>query len=450
MSSFSIEERKRKLSLLKIILLGINLLALAAVIVNIFVTASQSFISEILPTIIFVTFFFLYMLAKRGFLVLPALVLVSSLSLLALYFGYRWGIIIPTNWTLTVLSIVIAGVLLSSQFAIVLALFHVFISLLLAYLQSGGKIQFETWDASPTLGSVTVASTIVGVIVLISWLSNREIEKALARAHKSEENLKKERDSLEIKVEERAREIQRIQSEKVMQVYRFADFGKLATGLIHDLANPLNTILLNLDSLKQESTHPKEYKIKEAQYLLRDTIDGAQKMEKFVRDTKLQIRGQQSTSYFNVAFEIDCVLAEISKKAKEAKVRSDFLERKMVHTWGNSFRFHQLAVNLISNAIDAYSNVKRRKNRLVEVKTYRVKNNIFLEVKDYGSGISKKNLDCIFDPFFTTKSNDNGMGIGLSICKDIAEKDFSGKISVESQLQKGSTFTVEFPFQGTI
>jgi len=103
--------------------------------------------------------------------------------------------------------------------------------------------------------------------------------------------------------------------------------------------------------------------------------------------------------------------------------------------------------NLVSNAIEAYESVRRRKNRRVIIKLSSENGKVALVVQDFGCGIPRKNLKKLFDPFFTTKSAEKGTGIGLPICKDIAEKDFGGKIEVESQEGEETTATVEIPIK---
>src|SRR5207245_1034752 len=73
------------------------------------------------------------------------------------------------------------------------------------------------------------------IIALVSWLFNREMETALIRAQLSEKALREQRDLLEIKVEERTQELKQTQVEKLTQLYRFAEFGKISSGLFHDL-----------------------------------------------------------------------------------------------------------------------------------------------------------------------------------------------------------------------
>jgi len=71
---------------------------------------------------------------------------------------------------------------------------------------------------------------------------------------------------------------------------------------------------------------------------------------------------------------------------------------------------------------------------------------VYVRVRDEGSGIAPENLPLIFEPFFTTSAS-KGIGIGLSLAKRIVEKGFGGTLSVDSEVGKGSTFTVYLPIR---
>jgi C4-dicarboxylate-specific signal transduction histidine kinase len=105
---------------------------------------------------------------------------------------------------------------------------------------------------------------------------------------------------------------------------------------------------------------------------------------------------------------------------------------------------NQVITNLISNAIDAYEPETPNK-REISVCVKKKRNAAEIIVQDFGSGIKKEFLSLIFQPFFTTKNFEKGIGIGLSICKDIIEKDFKGKITVTSQLHAGTLFVIAVP-----
>ena len=100
----------------------------------------------------------------------------------------------------------------------------------------------------------------------------------------------------------------------------------------------------------------------------------------------------------------------------------------------------QVLLNLVNNAIDAIE----RPGGTVIVSTRMEGENVVLEVSDTGKGIPEANLARIFDPFFTTKPVGQGTGLGLSICYGIVEK-MGGTITVESEIDVGTTFSVVFP-----
>ena len=98
--------------------------------------------------------------------------------------------------------------------------------------------------------------------------------------------------------------------------------------------------------------------------------------------------------------------------------------------------------NLILNAKDAMNNIK--KGGAVYITVSRAQDWIILEVRDEGCGIPQEIISKIFDPFFSTKDVGKGTGLGLSICQSIIEKH-NGLISVHSEVNKGSVFTVKLP-----
>src|SRR5258708_6062680 len=116
-----------------------------------------------------------------------------------------------------------SGILISSQFAIKMTLLISSTILLLLYLQINNIIVVKTsWRTQNPilLDGITYSATFF-VIVLVSWLFNKEMETALKRARISETSLKRQRDLLEIKVEQRTAELKQSQVEKIAQLYRF-------------------------------------------------------------------------------------------------------------------------------------------------------------------------------------------------------------------------------------
>jgi signal transduction histidine kinase len=277
---------------------------------------------------------------------------------------------------------------------------------------------------------------------MLSWLFNQEIEKSLHRAQQSEADLKKERDQLEITVERRTQELRQVQMEKIAQLYRFAEFGKSASGIFHDLANPLNLVSLNLERLSSKNRSQEKAEIEE---MLKRAIEGTQRMESFVRAARKQVQNADITQVFDIQQEIVQSIHLLEYKAKSKQIAIEYKpSSEKISITGNPIKFSQIMMNLISNAIDSFEEATTTKRKVI-IKNKVQNNKIMITIEDTGKGIDPANIAKIFEPFFTTKSFDTGTGIGLSITKTIIEKDFKGKITVVSRLNSGSTFTVLIP-----
>ncbi len=394
-------------------------------------------------------FLALYFFSRTGLSRLVAYILVWLYFFSAAYTSYHWGTDIPQALLTFALVIIMSGILISTKFALIMTVFSSVTLFALTYLQAEGIIVASSlWKSRPFhLRDAGVYIATLAIIAVVSWLSNREIEKALHRARGSEKALKKERDLLEVKVEERTQELKQAQLEKVSHLYRLADFGRMSAGLFHDFVNPLTIVSLNLRQLQVQRKATKLRKFTGASSLLKRALGGTRRMESFAQAIKRQIQKQETKGVFSLNREVSQAIDVLAHKAKETRVKVLIIGDQKIQTYGNPIRFNQLMTNLISNATDAYEKVRRRKNREVVIKLEIEKGKVNLTVQDFGCGIPRKNLKKIFDPFFTTKSPEKGIGIGLSICKNIVEKEFGGKIRIESKEGEGTIVLVEFPIK---
>ncbi len=437
------EDLARKEFILNILLLPVILMLGVASINNTVRFFGSSFIYQNNTLSIWIVYFlllffiFLYFLSRKGFFRLASHFLLGTLFLLAAYMGYYWGIDLNSEILLYVLVIVMAGILINTRFAFVATGIILLIVSITGYLQGTNIVSANRYWRMTTfkVSDILMMAVMFAIIATVSWLSNREIERSLARARRSETELQKERDSLEVKVEERTKEIKKLEGEKMMHLYRFAEFGRLSAGLFHDLINPLNAVSLSIEKLKVNDES------------VNKAIKAAKKMEDLVVAVRKQISRQENKNVFSLNKEIQDVIDILSYRARKNNVEIRFSHENDVNFLGNSIRFNQAVLNLAANAIDSYLPEKSdNADRAVEVSLKEKENEIILAVKDFGIGISKENLQKIFDPFFTTK--DYGVGIGLSMAKQIVERDFFGKLIVESNIQpeqSGSTFTIVIP-----
>ncbi len=386
-------------------------------------------------------FIMLLVLSRKGFFTFATYTFLLLYFTLATWNVFTFGVELPMVMISYVIIIIISSILVSTRFSIITTGIITCTLIVLGYFQIHGITHPDTsWRLLPILLSDPIQLSIsLLLITILTWLSNKEIESSLTRARKSESELTKERDHLEITVEERTREIKSLQAEKVAQLYRSAEFGRLSSGLFHDLMNPLNALIGNIDLMKSNSDN-----ISDVDTYIEKSVTASRRMGEFLGSIRKQISRHDIIEKFSCALEIAEVCEVLSYRAREAGAVLEIKQLGDVYLLGNPLRFHQIAINLISNAIDSYVDTTNEL-RLVEISLIQKEAALLFSVTDYGSGISSDLLETIFDPFFTTKDPHHGTGLGLSTTKTIVERDFNGTIQVTSSPNIGSTFIVTLP-----
>jgi signal transduction histidine kinase len=268
------------------------------------------------------------------------------------------------------------------------------------------------------------------------------MKRALNRAYQSEQELKIERDSLELKVNEKTKELKIIQAEEIARVHRFAEFGRLSSGLFHDLVNPLTTVILNVGKIKED--HKNNCDLKNLGYDLDQALKASNRMGDFIHAVRKQIKISGNKEMFSLKTEIEEAISVLDYKAKHEKVSILLIAAENIISNGDPIKFNQIVTNLISNAIDACGQADNKLRKIIIHLT--LTNGVaLLSIKDNGVGIDQDHLTRIFEPFFSTKTDRGGLGLGLSLIKNLIEKDFNGDIEVKSELEQGSEFIVKIP-----
>ncbi len=212
----------------------------------------------------------------------------------------------------------------------------------------------------------------------------------------------------------------------MQQLYHFAELGQLSTALLHDMANHLTTLTLDMEDWRGQNNAP----------MVRRARRSIRYMDDMVRRVQDQLHGKSRVRRFSVAVEISQVVSILQHKAATKHITLEWSPSPPAKTWharGDAVRFRQLVTNIASNAIDAYPTSPAQKSnetRRVAVGLESDKNRLNIVVQDWGVGIPKEEQSKIFEPFYSTKQT--GMGIGLFIAKQIAEENFDGAITVRS------------------
>lgn len=395
-------------------------------------------------TIIWLSFLLLIGVSRKIDYRIAAYIFFVLFFVLITYMNFNWGVDLSTKLLMEVILILMASILVSTRFGFLVTGLVCMSIIVFSYLEAHAIFAPNAyWRGATVQTDDGVHYTAIFLVIMaIAWLSNREIERSLTRARDSEAALKQERDSLEVKVEERAQEIKKMQLESIKSLNHFAKFGRLASGLFHDFVNPLTAISLSLSEISE--IKDKE-KISGIEYELQQATVAANKLHEFVQLVRNHLLQQEVRTTFDIRTEISKAIEILSYKSRKEHVKIQFDPKNIapMPIINNPVKFHQVMVNLIINAMDAYQDLGQ--GGVVNVGAYIQKDNYVITVKDWGVGISAENVHKIFEPFYTTKNHETGTGIGLTTSREIIETDFGGIISVQSVKNEVTVFTITIP-----
>jgi PAS domain S-box-containing protein len=229
---------------------------------------------------------------------------------------------------------------------------------------------------------------------------------------------------------------------------RMASVGTLASGVAHEINNPLAYITANLDLIVEEvralaPTLPSD-RVREIEELATEARQGAEKVRRIVRALKTFARDDEEQRVrLDVHSVLDLSINMVSTELKRrARVVRDYQWVPAVEA--DEARLGQVFINLLLNAAQAMPEAMCDRNTIRVVTRTNLAGRVFIEVHDSGVGIAPEHIEQIFDPFFTTRPLGRGIGLGLSICHGIVSA-LGGDITVASEPGHGSTFTVSLP-----
>lgn len=376
-------------------------------------------------------FMMLFLLAIRGHYAIGSSILLLTLFIAGTSIIFRWSINAPTGVLVYALVVVIASVLYGSKGAVAsLSLTAVTVGAL-GFYQANSHIRPDlSWGKEPIqVGDVLVFCCIFIVLGLISWRSNREIEKSVNRASTSEEELQNERDRLEIRVKERTAELMKEQRKRMIELQRFAELGRVSAGLLHDIINPITVAQISLEQVDRQSPDT-----------LAKAMDSIKYIEAYVQSARNQIKRASQIETFEVARELREIKKILSYKARQYRAMIHIACNRDVKLRGELVKFHQIITNLVVNALEALEDTKQD-NRIVDVVAESLNTGLKVEVVDAGRGIPQGQEESVFEPFYSTKNEDGrGTGIGLTLVKNTVIDDYKGSIS--AQTHDGKTYFV--------
>jgi signal transduction histidine kinase len=284
----------------------------------------------------------------------------------------------------------------------------------------------------------TVQRPMVELQQKISQLGSGDLSANVSFAHRNDEigDLGRNFNQMVSQLRESRLEIERLHRTQMSRAEHLATLGEMATGLAHEIRNPLAGIAGVIEIIGRDlpSTSPARSVVKDVRqeiarinHIVTDLLQTARPHPPKVRKSDL-----------NTTVEHAVMLGRQQALAKSVEIalHKDPTLPEVEH---DSDQIHQVLLNLLLNSLQAIE-----QNGKITVNLESHGKAVVVQVIDNGRGIAPDHLPNIFRPFYTTKGD--GTGLGLSLARRIVE-DHQGRIDVSSTLGKGTTFSVVLPLQ---
>jgi len=218
---------------------------------------------------------------------------------------------------------------------------------------------------------------------------------------------------------------------------KLAALGQLAAGVAHEINNPLTAIIANAQIL-QRDLPPGDERLESVDLIALAGSRAAQVVRNLLDFARKE---QVQRVRTNVNETLRSTLAMVQHELISRGVTLHFApEESLPVVMAAPDSLQGVWLNLLLNAIESVE----KNQGVILVKTWRLKDEVRVSVADNGRGIPAERLERIFEPFYTTKGPGRGTGLGLSLCRQVIEQH-NGRISVNSQVGRGSEFIVALP-----
>lgn len=247
--------------------------------------------------------------------------------------------------------------------------------------------------------------------------------------------------------------------QRLLASERLSVLGENMAGIAHDLKTPIAATLNEMQSMKslleemEESIgHPdindedlEEIRAEISQHLsnLDISVDRISKLVRAIQEHTRRTHVSSSTGTFSLHRQAESVAALMNHRIKKSRIRFEFQQiPQSVVLRGDEGKFEQVLINLISNAFNVCE--ESQQGSLVRIAAERNETGVLISVIDDGPGVPEEHRDKIFESMFTTRADTDGTGLGLSLCRQIIEKEFSGTLTL-ARATSGARFDIFVP-----
>ncbi|MFW5830309.1 MAG: sensor histidine kinase [Planctomycetota bacterium] len=222
---------------------------------------------------------------------------------------------------------------------------------------------------------------------------------------------------------------------------RLAELGQLASGLVHELKNPLSAISLTVEMLLQQCQQD-QFDNERTRRRLERIADGTKQLHNIVTSFLAFARPQRAShDRIDVNGILEDLVTNMDEQLQAHRIRVDLrLHPALSAVAADSEHLISVFRNILLNAVEALE--QRDQDRRILIVTRNGRNEIRVMIANNGPALSATQASHLFDPFFSNK--EGGTGLGLAIVKRLVEMHH-GSITVSSSIEQGVSFTIEFP-----
>jgi signal transduction histidine kinase len=280
---------------------------------------------------------------------------------------------------------------------------------------------------------------IIFFLILIVYHARKESERSKQFFNASERLIL--RKEMEQEILRKNKAIVDDQHERLYEMKRLAEFGRLSRGLFHDLMNPLTAIILHTKNLNLKD----ERDVKKYEVNINNAVRAGETISLYMENIRNTLNYEHESKMCSFIEEIEKVILLLSYRIRENNIKLNKRFNSDYISFGNPLLIQHIFTNLISNAIDSLEMDINNNKKEISIEFIKEIDNFIARIYDNGLGIDDNKINKIFEPFYTTKEKNKGIGIGLTIVKSIVEEKMLGKISVNNNKKKGVCFTIKLP-----
>ena len=289
----------------------------------------------------------------------------------------------------------------------------------LAFIQPLSVEKRHLYALQKSMTLVSIAS-FIGVVLLALWMTRRFIMQL--------REVEEEHDTMLYRIE---------------HANKLTSIGRLASGVAHEINNPMAIINEKAGLMKDLTEMSEDFPNRERFLDLLRSIHGAVIRCRTITHRLLGFARQMHVSpeVIDINELLREVLGFLEKEAFHRDIRLELkLEEDLPTVVSDRGQLQQVFLNVINNAMDAVD----KEGEICVATWVKDEEMIAVRISDSGCGIAPNKLKRICEPFYTTKRMGQGTGLGLSITYGIIDK-LGGKVSVQSEINKGTTFIIEIP-----